>query len=64
MHFDFTIRDFKVGERVELHPATDRWMRGDRYGTIEKIGRRHFYVRMDRSGHLAKIDPSNIGDLS
>jgi hypothetical protein len=23
-----------IGRRVELHPATDAWMSGDRYGTI------------------------------
>lgn len=22
------------GKRVELHPVTDQWMQGDRYGTI------------------------------
>jgi len=24
----------KVGDRVQLHPATDRWMMGDRYGVV------------------------------
>jgi len=24
----------KVGDRVQLHPATDLWMRGARYATI------------------------------
>jgi hypothetical protein len=28
---------FGVGDRVELHPATDLWMRGARYGTVRGI---------------------------
>lgn len=25
---------YGVGDRVELHPGTDLWMRGARYGTV------------------------------
>ena len=25
---------YNVGDRVEIHPATDVWMRGARYGTV------------------------------
>lgn len=25
---------YMVGDRVELHPGTDLWMRGARYGTV------------------------------
>ena len=25
---------FKAGDRVELHPGCDLWMRGARYGTV------------------------------
>ena len=25
---------YNVGDRVELHPGTDLWMRGARYGTV------------------------------
>jgi len=28
---------YSVGDRVELHPGTDLWMRGARYGTV--VGR-------------------------
>ena len=44
-----------VGRRVELHPATDAWMRGDRYGEVVKIGRTLIHVRMDRSGKVRKV---------
>ena len=41
-----------VGDRVELHPARDAWMQGDRFGTVEYVGRRIVKVRMDRSNRL------------
>ena len=25
---------YEIGDRVELHPGTDLWMRGARYGTV------------------------------
>ncbi len=28
---------YGVGDRVELHPATDLWMRGARYGVVTAI---------------------------
>jgi hypothetical protein len=51
---------FKVGDRVELHPATDSWMRGDRYGDIAKVGRDFVYVKLDRSGRTKKFHPKNV----
>lgn len=46
--------------RVELHPATDAWMRGDRFGTVTKIGRVYFTVLMDKSKRRLKVLPINI----
>jgi hypothetical protein len=40
-----------VGDRVELHPATDLWMRGARYGTVESFwfrGTNRVSVRLDK----------------
>jgi hypothetical protein len=54
------LSDFKIKDRVELHPATDAWMMGDRYGTVEKIGRFYLHVKMDRSGKVRKVSPENI----
>jgi hypothetical protein len=50
---DHTADDFTVGRRVKAHPATDTFMRGDVYGTIDFISRgpkRLVHVKMDRSG--------------
>jgi hypothetical protein len=33
-----TATDFEIGQRVQLHPATDRWMMGDRYGVMISRG--------------------------
>lgn len=41
-------RVFRKGTRVELHPALDLWMRGARYGTVTRIGKRGaIYVKLD-----------------
>jgi hypothetical protein len=43
------------GSRVQLHPACDRWMRGDRFGTVRKITRRSIHVKMDRSRQTIRV---------
>lgn len=50
----------KVGDRVESHPATDAWIRGDRFGEIVKIGRKYIHVQMDRSGRVRRFIPQNV----
>lgn len=52
--------DYTKGQRVQIHPAADAWMSGDRFGTIERVGRKYLSVRMDRSGHLLMFAPRNI----
>ena len=53
---------FKVGERVQLHPATDAWMMGDRYGEVIKVGTRRIHIKMDRSEKVRKVFPRDILD--
>ena len=60
---NFAIQDFNVGHRVELHPATDRWMMGDRFGNVVKVGRKLVHVKMDRSGKTLKVSPECIGQI-
>jgi hypothetical protein len=55
-----TLNDFAKGDRVELHPATDAWMQGDRYGAVVAVGRKLVHVRMDRSGRLLNVSPRNV----
>jgi len=58
-----SLTQFRVGDRVQLHPATDAWMRGDRYGTVTKITRISLHVLMDRSGRTRKVAADSIYDI-
>ena len=46
---------FTIGDRVQIHPSHDVWMMGDRFGQVEKLGRKYVHVRMDVSGKLRKF---------
>ena len=63
------------GTRVVLHPATDAWMQGDRYGVIVGFGHSRLYVntytreettarpylvKMDRSGRRLRMHPDDV----
>ena len=54
------VTSFKAGDRVQTHPATDAWMRGDRFGTVSCIGWRHVIVVLDRSGRTRRFAPRNL----
>ena len=55
--------DFPVGTRVELSPATDAWMQGDRYGEVVGYGKRVYggyeaqpiRVKLDKSGRVRRF---------
>lgn len=51
---------FTIGTRVQLHPATDAWMSGDRFGTVVKVATRFIHVSMDRSGRTRRFAPSMV----
>lgn len=57
------LSDFQVGNRVELSPATDAWMMGDRFGEVVNVGRMLVWVEMDVSGKVRKLHPENIGSI-
>jgi len=45
---DFSVDFFRAGDRVQMHPATDLWMRGARYGTvIGTRGKKNVRVKLD-----------------
>lgn len=52
--------DFVPGTRIELHPGTDQWIMGDRFGEITYIGRSYLHVKMDRSGRTLKVPPEHV----
>jgi hypothetical protein len=49
-----------VGQRVSMHPATDAFMMGDRYGEVVKVGKEKIHVKMDRSGKTRLVLPKNL----
>lgn len=54
----------KPGDRVQLHPGTDRWMMGDRYGEIVGVANREsglvYRVKLDKSGKTLSFLACNI----
>lgn len=58
-----SLDSFKPGMRVELHPGTDQWMSGDRYGEVRKVTRSYVHLRMDVSGRVIRAMPGNIGAI-
>ena len=60
---DLIIGDFqKIGRRVEMHPCTDWWMQGDRFGTVTKIDVPNgiLSVKLERSNKTVRVAPNLI----
>ena len=57
------LSDYTVGDRVELAPHTDLWLRGARYGIVSKIGRKYLTVLLDRTGGFVRVLPRDIGSI-
>ena len=55
---------FYVGQRVSMHPATDAFMMGDRYGEVVKVGKSKIHVKMDRSGKTRLVLPGNLQHMN
>jgi hypothetical protein len=51
---------WRAGDRVQMHPGTDAWMRGDRYGDVVGVLRSGVVmVKMD-SGQTRRVHPRNL----
>lgn len=51
-------KEVDVGTRVELSPGTDRWMRGDPFGSIVSLTPKGLVrVKLDRSGQTLSFRP-------
>jgi hypothetical protein len=56
---------FAPGQRVEMHPATDWWMRGARYGTVQRQARTGTVtVKLDLWPRPVRVHPDNLIDRS
>lgn len=54
----------KIGTRVQLNPALDRWIRGDRYGEVVKVGRKYVHVKLDKSGETLRFISTDLTPIS
>lgn len=61
--FGDSVRNFRPGQRVQLHPVTTAWISGDRYGTVTKVGRIYVEVRRD-SGRVGSYGPEYLKVVS
>lgn len=52
--------EFTVGQRVELHPAHDAWMAGDRYADVVRVGKSIVFVKSDKSGRVRWMFPESL----
>lgn len=52
--------EIEEGKRYQMHPVTDLFMFGDRYGEVASKGSKYVYVRMERSGRLRSVLPGNL----
>ena len=57
-----TVNDFKVGQRVQSAPHTDRFMRGVRWGNVTKIGKKLITVKFDKFSSPVQTNPVNLRD--
>lgn len=57
-----TRSDFGIGDRVRLHPATDAWMQGDRYGRVARVGDTYLTLAMD-SRRIRKVRFGDIHEI-
>lgn len=61
-----TYKNPLIGERVELHPGTDLWMRGARYGEVVNERNGTYFIRMDnkRIRRLVKLPRDRFKKIS
>ena len=45
-------QEFKKGDRVELHPGTDPWAMGARFGVVDSVEGNRVRVKLDRAKFL------------
>ena len=56
---------FVKGQRVELHPGTDRWMMGDRYGVVTAPSIKGMVrVKLDKSGRSLLFRYQDVTDIN
>lgn len=53
-------KDYGIGDRVEIHPATDFWMSGIRYGVVTDFDGERVTVKMDKATSWKVVCMANM----
>jgi hypothetical protein len=56
----YRLEHFHEGQRIELHPATDFWVAGARYGTVVSVGTKKVNVSLDKLTGIHHISPGML----
>jgi len=51
------LTDFRIGDRVALHPGTHAFLSGHLYGTVVKIGRKYLTIDLEGDAEV-RVAPS------
>ncbi len=54
------LKNLNVGDRVQMHPESDSWMRGDRFAEVVLLAHINVHVRFDHSSRVVDVNPRNI----
>ncbi len=58
----YSLDAFRVGQRIQLHPATDQWMQGQRYAEVTKVGRKVITIKTD-AGRTYRVPPEHVSEI-
>ncbi|THD11646.1 hypothetical protein [Metallibacterium scheffleri] len=58
----YSLDAFQIGQRIQLHPATDQWMQGQRYAQVIRVGRKVITVKTD-AGRTYRLLPQYICEI-
>lgn len=59
-NYDLPLRDYRKGERIELHPSHPLRRVGARGGYVYGRGRKALRVKLDKLQHVQMIHPAFI----
>ncbi len=62
MNSPFNISSFRIGDRVQMHPATDWWMRGVKFGEVVNLGETCLVIKLDLRPRRITVHPDKIGE--
>lgn len=49
-----------TGKRAQLHPGTDLWIRGARYGEVVGVTGNLYKIKLDTTGKVVKVKPTDV----